>query len=570
MVYTKHFPIHTFDKLHRSEEYIRDAAKTKMDNQTEGSHLDHLFRYIANDDKTMSKQLVSAYGVIDIEHAYEEFKLTKLQAEYRKKSNYKFDTALGRYIPPNLSDIEKKNLVLARHLIQSFSPEDHLTPEQIHEIGRQTILEFTGGEYEFVIATHVDRDHIHNHIIVNTTNIKTGNALPWKVTKSKSGKTRKDISKEMFEKVSDKIASKYGAKIIEKSPKNSHKKYTMWQTESIYKSKIKSRLDFLLDHSSNIEDFKLKAAALHLHVDFSGKWSTFKLLDEPQVKNTRGRSLSKRHPEKYNQEQIEERLKQNEGVFTVEDVVSQYEEAISRKEKDFDYMVTVEEWQISHSTDKGYYLNVDFGIENRGKLFIGGYKVDKLEEGQYNLFIKRSDYFYFMDDQSSERNRYMTGETLMKQLRLYNGNVPLKKEPVMSTIDEVVSAINFLAENDVSEGHQLTQLEKKLQEVLLEAETTLAELDDKLMELHLLGKRLLSEAVSSFDEDTLTDLKQLIPFVETTDLTFEDVQSEIKSVSTSRDLLKQKFQQTIEKMNQLHMIQAVVDKTETKNNHLSL
>ena len=70
--------------------------------------------------------------------------------------------------------------VLAHHFIQSFSPEDNLTPEQIHSIGRETILEFTGQEYEFIIATHLDKEHVHNHIIINSTNFLTGKQMEWK------------------------------------------------------------------------------------------------------------------------------------------------------------------------------------------------------------------------------------------------------------------------------------------------------------------------------------------------------------------------------------------------------
>ena len=70
----------------------------------------------------------------------------------------------------------------------------------------------------------------------------------------------------------------------------------MWETESLYKEKIKSRLDFLLEQSSSINDFLEKAEALNLSVDFSKKWTTYRLLDEPQIKNTRSRSLSKSAP----------------------------------------------------------------------------------------------------------------------------------------------------------------------------------------------------------------------------------------------------------------------------------
>ncbi|RSX51279.1 relaxase/mobilization nuclease domain-containing protein [Bifidobacterium callimiconis] len=60
----------------------------------------------------------------------------------------------------------RKNGVLAHHVIQSFDPNDPITPEQAHELGRQFADEITGGHHKYVIATHVDRDHIHNHIII--------------------------------------------------------------------------------------------------------------------------------------------------------------------------------------------------------------------------------------------------------------------------------------------------------------------------------------------------------------------------------------------------------------------
>jgi hypothetical protein len=552
VVYTKHFVIHSFDGLKRAEEYIENAAKTVIGKSEQNDHLDSLFRYVANDDKTMMKQLVSAHGIIDVLNAYEEFKYTKLQAAYRKGNSFTFDS--GRLKRPSLSDLEKNNAVLAHHLIQSFSPDDPLTPEQIHEIGRKTVLELTGGDHEFVIATHVDKDHIHNHIIFNSTNMKTGKAFRWQKG-----------TKKVYEQISDKISSKAGAKIIEKSPKNSHKKYTMWQTESIFKQKIKSRLDFLLDHSSSIEDFLLKADALDLSVDFSGKWATFRLLDEPQVKNTRGRSLTKKDPERYNYDQVISRLKENKENFSVEDVVSRYQETVSRKENDFDYQVTLEDWQISHKTEKGYYINVDFGYGNHGQLFVGAYKVDVLDNGDYNLFVKRNDYFYFMNDQRADRSRYMTGETLVKQLRLYNGATPLKKEPVMSTIDELVDAINFLAEHEVTDGRQMDQLEQKLEAAFLEAEATLAALDEKIIELHQLGKLLMEKELIEDAEGIQERLNQFLPNTLLSEITSEDIQAELSSVSLSRELLESKLEKTIEEINQLHEIQAVTEREQGKS-----
>lgn len=553
--------------LSQAKDYVEQATKTQLlKNEATDSHLDNLFPYVFNDDKTMSKQLVSGHGITILEDAANEFLLTKEKFARRKGTHIIFNPVTEK-LEFDKKSIERGNgrgkAVLAHHLIQSFSPEDDLTPEQVHEIGRKTILEFTGGEHEFIVATHVDKAHIHNHIIVNSTNLTTGKALNWKIIKQQNGKN-KDKTKELFEKVSDKISSEYGAKIIEKSPKNSHKKYTLWETESLYKKKIKSRLDFLLDHSSSIDDFLEKAEALNISVDFSKKWTTYRLLDEPQIKNTRSRSLLKSDPTKYNYEKIIERLKENKNVLTLEEVVTRYEEKSEQTKNEFDYQLTIDEWQISHKTTRGYYVNVDFGFGERGKVFIGAYKVDPLENGQYNIYVKRKDFFYLMNEKNADRNRYMTGETLIKQLRLYNGQTPLKKEPVMRTIDELVNAINFLAANEIEDTRQLKLLEEKLESAFLEAEKTLETLDEKVLKLHQLSNLLLENELQGDPELIQKKLKTLLPDATLAEFSYEDVQGEIEAIKTSQSILENKLERTRNEINQLREIQAVQKKEPEK------
>lgn len=550
MVYTKHIVVHKLKHLRQAKDYVENAEKTLV-NESSEDHLTNIFPYITNTDKTMSKQLVSGHGITNVYDAANEFIATKKLKAFAKGSDFNFDPRTGK-IKFEVESLEKNNAVLAHHLIQSFSPDDDLTPEQIHEIGRQTILEFTGGEYEFVIATHVDREHIHNHIIFNSTNLFTGKQFDWKIIpkeKTKSGKAY-DVTKNNFELVSDKIASRYGAKIIEKSPGNSHLKYTKWQTQSIFKSQIKQRLDYLLETSSNIEDFKIKATALNLSVDFSGKWATYRLLDEPQMKNTRGRNLDKKHPDKYNLESIIERIETNEISLTVDEVVERYEEKIDVVKQDFDYQITVEKWQVDHMTSKGFYLNVDFGIADRGQIFIGAYKVDQLENGDYVLYLKKNETFRLLSEKDVSFSKYLTGQDLAKQLGLYNGTVPLRKEPVISTINELVDAINFLAEHGVTEGTQFNTMESKLMAALEEAEEKLSVIDSKIMELTKISK-LLIEIESGYSQSTLEELEKLgvNPKIK-----YLDIHQELQSEKLSRKILKNKFEQTVEEINTFNEI----------------
>ena len=124
------------------------------------------------------------------------------------------------------------------------------------------------------------------------------------------------------------------------------------------------------------------------------------------MRNTHGRNLVKSDPERYNLDRIEAHLKMNTETFSVTDVVNQYEEKIETVKNDFDYQVTIEPWQIDHVTAKGLYINVDFGIAQRGVIFIGAYKTDE-DGGNYILYLKTNDYFYFMDTAGAANNRFM-------------------------------------------------------------------------------------------------------------------------------------------------------------------
>ena len=96
--------------------------------------------YICNPEKTDGKLLVSSYGCA-AETADIEFSWTRRHA-INKGTN------------------------LGRHLIQAFQPGE-VTPEQAHEIGMELAKEILGGKYEFVLTTHIDKDHVHNHLIFN-------------------------------------------------------------------------------------------------------------------------------------------------------------------------------------------------------------------------------------------------------------------------------------------------------------------------------------------------------------------------------------------------------------------
>lgn len=118
------------------------------------STLGKALAYIENPDKTDGQMLVSGYNC-EPQTASINFEMTAVLAH--KARNLK----------------RKRSTNLAYHLIQSFSPEDAVTPEQAHELGKKLAFEYTGGKYEYVVATHIDKGHIHNHIMINLRDFVT-------------------------------------------------------------------------------------------------------------------------------------------------------------------------------------------------------------------------------------------------------------------------------------------------------------------------------------------------------------------------------------------------------------
>lgn len=563
MVYTKHFNIRSENNLRIAKRYIENAEKTLV--SSVDSHLEQLFPYVTNDDKTISKQLVSGYHIVNIYNATEEFYATKEMAVRRKGTKLEFDPITWQMVL-NKKTIEEdrrgRKAILAHHLIQSFSPDDNLTPEQIHEVGRKVMDEFTNGEYEYIIATHVDKDHIHNHIIMNSTNFMTGKEYPWKVIQLQNGEY-KNVSKDNFEKISDKIASKVGAKIIDKEPKLNRKKYTQWQIENIYKRKIKSRIDFLLEHSKDLDDFIDKAEALDLKVDFTQKHSRFKLLDEPQIRFTRGRTLDKNQPKKYSKQYIEEKLKENDLVYSKDSVKKLYIENISVKVDSYDYQIKISDWQISHRTEKGYYIDLDFGVHNRGQVFIPAFKIDPIENGCY-LYLKTKDYFFYTSTNNSASNKYIPADILMKQITINNGSKALYREPVIERLNDIVDAINFLAKNEIYDGNQLKNLERKLQETSEEAYTTLKELDKKIGDLKNIAKELLLIEKNNLTNNDIQN--RLLENGLGKNTTYNSLIEKIESYQETRDLLHAEFEETLKDIEEYKKIKYVSHQYESEEN----
>ena len=119
--------------------------------------------YICNPEKTDGKLLVSSYGCA-AETADIEFAWTRRHAI-------------------------DKGTNLGRHLIQAFQPGE-VTPEQAHEIGMELAKEILGGKYEFVLTTHIDKDHVHEGLIPSDVWLRCRKKLMTNITFQNGRKAR--------------------------------------------------------------------------------------------------------------------------------------------------------------------------------------------------------------------------------------------------------------------------------------------------------------------------------------------------------------------------------------------
>ena len=178
--------------------------------------------YICNPEKTDGKLLVSSYGCA-AETADIEFSWTRCHAI-------------------------DKGTNLGRHLIQAFQPGE-VTPEQAHEIGMELAKEILGGKYEFVLTTHIDRDHVHNHLIFN--------AVSFADHKHYHSNKR---SYHFIRRTSDRICKEHGLSVIVPG-QDRGKSYIEHQAEragTSYKAKLRAAIDRLLPGCYDLEELMVR------------------------------------------------------------------------------------------------------------------------------------------------------------------------------------------------------------------------------------------------------------------------------------------------------------------------
>ncbi len=177
MAVTKILPVRS--RLERAIEYVSNPQKTSLEQE---------FDYATNGEKTQEMLYCDTINCRSLETAVGEMKRTKDQ-------------------------FGKTGGVQAYHIIQSFAPgEANLTPDMVHEIGMQFAQQCFGNQYQVVVATHLDRAHLHNHILVNSVGCFDGRKYH----------SNSQSYYNQLRKTSDELCKQHGLSIVKPEGKGEH------------------------------------------------------------------------------------------------------------------------------------------------------------------------------------------------------------------------------------------------------------------------------------------------------------------------------------------------------------
>ena len=170
--------------------------------------------YSQNAEKTNDGEFISSYEC-DPKTADEEFLLSKRQYQH----------ITGR---------DQKNNVIAYQIRQSFKPGE-ITPEEANQVGYETAMRWTKGNHAFIVATHIDKAHIHNHIIYNSTSLDC--------TKKFRDFIRSGLA---VQKLSDMVCLEHGFSVITPKPYKERIKRTVFPKKRTYRDELCEAIDLVL------------------------------------------------------------------------------------------------------------------------------------------------------------------------------------------------------------------------------------------------------------------------------------------------------------------------------------
>lgn len=312
--------------------------------------------YICNGDKTDNEIYVTTH-LCSRENAHKEFELTKKQFSSRTKT-------------------------LAHHLIQSFVPEE-VSFEEAHQVGIELCEKILEGKYEYVLATHIDKDHIHNHIIFNSIDVEEG-----KIYHSYYG------SYMNIRNQSDRLCKEHNLSVIDQETQREineikRRKFVNWydwnedKKGSSYKSRLQFDIDRTIKQSINWQGFLSKMESYGYEIKY-GKHIAFR--SRNQQRFTRAKTIGAN----YTEERIKDRiLNKDKELRNIIDIKNSQK---VKSSKGYEHWVTKHNLKTAASTL----------VEIRNN---GFNSIEELERGISRISIEKNELKREFDKLSLEQKR---------------------------------------------------------------------------------------------------------------------------------------------------------------------
>ena len=254
-------------------------------------HIDNAMDYVSREGKALQLQkdeLENALQVISETNVELNERATFLNCS-PKGTKWEWDVLREAF--------HQNHGVIAHHYYQSFSPDDNITPEQAHKIGVELAAKIFNG-YQCVVSTHIDKNHVHNHILVNSCHIDNG-------AKWHSNKT----SLKAIRAESDKLCKRYGLSVIEKSDQSRAIDKTTYQLSmsgKSWKANLCKNLDAAMECCHSKNEFEKFFADHGYTVRYTGHHITIK--KEGEKKGIRVDTLAKQFGDKYTKANLEKAM----------------------------------------------------------------------------------------------------------------------------------------------------------------------------------------------------------------------------------------------------------------------
>lgn len=267
--------------------------------------VDHVIDYAANKEKTNAIEFNNYYEMIvdDLSNVIDYARnADKTEKEYFVSGiNCEPDSAYQE-MQDAKQFYHKEDKILAFHGYQSFV-KGEVSPEVAHKIGVQLAKEMWGDRFQVIVTTHLNTDHIHNHLVLNSVSFKDG--LKYYSNRTNTARLRH---------ISDEICREYGLNVLEEKPcKKSKINFDNYYKKSLYNdnysNNAKRDLDLAIRQAYSYDDFLFLMKKLDYEIIFRA--NKISIRKEPYQRNIR---IERRYGENYSIENIKRRILEEQAV----------------------------------------------------------------------------------------------------------------------------------------------------------------------------------------------------------------------------------------------------------------